>query len=179
MPDKPNNFDINVINDFGSEWGHFRQSELSDKERQLQFQTYFSIFPWDKINRTHVGFDAGCGTGRWAFLVAQRVKHLYCVDPSTALDVARSNLRNLKNCSFHNSTIDSLPFPDNSMDFGYSLGVLHHLPDTQRGLIDCVSKLKPGAPFLLYIYYSFDNQPPWYYFIWSISDILRQDYLNH
>tara|TARA_B110000003_G_C16618896_1_gene522335 strand:+ start:251 stop:421 length:171 start_codon:yes stop_codon:yes gene_type:complete len=28
------------------------------------------------------------------------------------------------------------------MDFGYSLGVLHHIPDTQVWLNSCVQKLK-------------------------------------
>ena len=41
---------------------------------------------------------------------------------------------------------------ENSMDFGYSLGVLHHIPDTKEALQKCVSKLKPGAPFLVYLY---------------------------
>ena len=40
---------------------------------------------------------------------------------------------------------------DNSQDFGYCLGVLHHIPDTYLGLEKCVLKLKKGAPFY-YIY---------------------------
>ena len=34
-------------------------------------------------------------------------------------------------------------------------------------------KLKPGAPFLVYLYYAFDNRPVWYRWIWRISDVLR------
>ena len=48
------------------------------------------------------------------------------------------------------------------MDFGYALGVLHHVPNTQEGLNSCIKLLKPGAPFLVYLYYSFDNRPNWY-----------------
>ena len=46
-----------------------------------------------------------------------------------------------------------MPIKDNSMDFGFSLGVLHHLPDPFEGIKSCVTKLKPGAPFLVYLYY--------------------------
>ena len=60
------------------------------------------------------------------------------------------------------------------MDFGYSLGVLHHVPDTQAGLNDCVKKLKIGAPFLVYLYYAFDNKPWWFRLIWRISDLGRK-----
>ena len=70
--------------------------------------------------------------------------------------------------------VSEMPFLDNSMDFGYSLGVLHHIPDTQQGIMDCTRKLKSGAPFLLYLYYAFDNQPRWYYWVWRISDIVRR-----
>ena len=59
------------------------------------------------------------------------------------------------------------------MDFGYSLGVLHHVPDTQAGIEACAHKLKPGAPFLVYLYYNFDNRPWWFRAIWRLSDILR------
>src|SRR5690606_26204637 len=63
--------------------------------------------------------------------------------------------------------------PPNSQDFGYSLGVLHHVPDTAAALRDCVEMLKPGAPFLVYLYYRFDNRPIWYALIWRASDIMR------
>ena len=66
------------------------------------------------------------------------------------------------NCEFHCASVDAIPLPDDSADFGYSLGVLHHVPDTQKGILECVRKLKPGAPFLLYLYYAFDNRPWWF-----------------
>ena len=61
-----------------------------------------------------------------------------------------------------------------SQDFGYALGVLHHVPDTASALRDCVTMLKAGAPFLLYLYYRFDNRPYWYQLVWRISDCLRR-----
>ena len=69
--------------------------------------------------------------------------------------------------------LDAIPLADGSMDFGYSLGVLHHVPDTEAGIRACVSKLKPGAPFLAYIYYAFDNRPWWFYPLWRVSYGLR------
>jgi hypothetical protein len=47
------------------------------------------------------------------------------------------------------------------MDFGYSLGVLHHVADTEGALRAAVRTLKPGAPLLVYLYYAFDNRPRW------------------
>jgi SAM-dependent methyltransferase len=60
------------------------------------------------------------------------------------------------------------------MDFVYSLGVLHHVPDTMAGIRACVSLLKPGAPFLVYLYYALDQRPWWFRAIWKATDIVRR-----
>lgn len=60
------------------------------------------------------------------------------------------------------------------MDFGYSLGVLHHVPDTQAGLSDCVRKLRTGAPFLVYLYYALDGRSWWFKSLWRASDGIRR-----
>jgi len=99
---------------------------------------------------------------------------LYCVDASgEALNVARRNLRANINCTLLEASVADAPIPDGSLDFAYSLGVLHHTPDTLAGLSSCVRKLKPGAPFLLYLYYRFDNRPVWYRALWWVSNLAR------
>lgn len=168
------NADQAVVKDFGDEWSRFDQSGLTSAEHEAIFNEYFGIFPWQRLPAAANGFDLGCGSGRWAVLVAKRVGHLHCIDPSGAIEVAKRNLRDARNCSFHQATVDAIPLADGSMDFGYSLGVLHHVPDTQKGLDACVRKLKPGAPFLVYLYYAFDNQPAWFRAVWRISDIVRR-----
>ena len=169
------NLDPQTVTGFGEEWTRFDQSQLSSEERENLFRRYFTIFPWHLLPRNAVGFDMGCGSGRWAKLVAPRVGRLHCVDASeAAINVARTNLRDATNCDFHAASVDRLPFEKHSMDFGYSLGVLHHVPDTEAGLKTCVEKLKQGAPFLLYLYYAFDNRPHWFRLLWRGSNVLRQ-----
>ena len=60
---------------------------------------------------------------------------------------------------FHLAGPDTIPLAEASQDFGYSLGVLHHIPDTAGGDGGLRPKLKPGAPFLVYLYYDFENRP--------------------
>ena len=172
--DKIQNIDLDVVESFGKEWKSFDQSILSSKNLLIEFDKYFSIFPWEKLPEYSVGFDAGCGSGRWAQFIAPKVTKLHCIDPSDAIDVAKKNLNQFDNCIFHRNGVSDIPLLDGSMDFGYSLGVLHHIPNTQKGLIDCVAKLKKGAPFLVYLYYAFDNQPVWYKWIWKLSDLVRR-----
>lgn len=169
------NIDVQVVNDFGDEWSRFDQTGLSQEEGRRLFDDYFSLFPWEHLPSDAAGFDLGCGSGRWACFVAQRVGKVHCVDPSAdALAVARCNLAAHSNCEFHQAAVDDLPFPDASMDFGYSLGVLHHVPETAAGIADCARKLKPGAPLLLYLYYAFENRPAWFQLLWRMSDVLRR-----
>ena len=168
-----NNLDAKTVEGFGDEWSRFDQTGMSDEDTKRLFEGYFSVFPWGVLPKNAVGFDLGCGSGRWAKLVAPRVGKLHCIDPSVAIEVARKNLCTLANCEFHQAGVDDIPVSDQSMDFGYSLGVLHHIPDTLAALVTCVSKLKPGAPFLLYLYYAFDNRPVWFRMIWQVSDWLR------
>jgi SAM-dependent methyltransferase len=169
------NRDEAVVEGFGDEWSRFDQSGLEGRELESMFGRYFGIFPWESLPESAVGFDLGCGSGRWARLVASRVGRLHCVDASRdALEVARRNLGGLANCELVHASVDALPMADGSMDFGYSLGVLHHVPDTQAGLNACVSKLKPGAPFLLYLYYALDGRPAWFRAVWGASDWLRR-----
>ena len=168
------NIDEKTVNDFGDEWSEFTQKELSDDDLKYQFDRYFKIFNWDGLCDKPIGFDMGCGSGRWAKLVSPRVAELFCIDASEkALSVAQSNLRNFSNCKFILASVESIPLEDESMDFGYSLGVLHHIPNTSEGIKACVKKLKKGSPFLVYLYYAFDNKPLWFKIIWKVSDVIR------
>lgn len=169
------NADRDVVEGFGDEWSRFDQERLAAAERKSLFDSYFAIFPWDSLPHGSEGADIGCGSGRWARLAAPRVGVLHCVDASgEALAVARRALADAPNVQFHEASVGDLPFTDGSLDFAYSLGVLHHVPDTSAGLAACVRALKDGAPFLVYLYYAFDNRPDWFRRVWQGSDVLRR-----
>lgn len=175
MRGNPQNIDHATVRDFGAEWRRFDQSGVGDAEMARMFAEYFAVFPWDSLPPNAAGFDAGCGSGRWAALMARRVGQLACIDASAAaLAVARERLKGLANCSFHEAPLAAMPLAEGSQDFGYSLGVLHHLPDPAAGLAACVQKLKRGAPMLIYVYYAFDNRPGWFRLLWRVSDLLRR-----
>lgn len=169
------NIDKKTVSSFSDEWTRFDQEKLKGDEQKYLFEKYFHIFPWDTLPKNANGFDMGCGSGRWAKLVAPKVGKLICIDASAeALEVARHNLKNFNNTEFLNAGVSDQPLLPNSQDFGYSLGVLHHIPNTLDALRDCVKALKPRAPFLVYLYYKFDNRPIWYVIIWHFSDIIRR-----
>lgn len=169
------NLDTKTVSGFGDEWSRFTQEDLDKDARNRIFHDYFGVFPWDSIEANAVGADIGCGSGRWAQVVAPRVGCLHLIDASDkALSVAHRNLKDAPNVVFHHASVDMLPLEDESLDFAYSLGVLHHIPDTAGGIRAISEKLKRGAPFLLYLYYAFDNRSTAYRVLWRITDIARR-----
>ncbi len=70
---------------------------------------------------------------------------------------SRSTLVDHPNVEFQHADLTDMDIDDDSCDFGYSLGVLHHVPDTALAARSCTTKLKPGAPFLVYLYYDLEG----------------------
>lgn len=172
-PQKDPNVDLETVAGFGEEWSAFTQEALSPAEHRKMFAEYFEMFPLHALEQAE-GFDLGCGSGRWAALVAPHVAKLHCIDPANkALEVSRRRLCGMANVEFHLAGAHDMPLRDESQDFGYSLGVLHHIPDTELALRRCVAKLRCGAPFLVYLYYRFDNRPGWYRALWQASEFGR------
>lgn len=168
------NIDSKTVASFGDEWLKFDQSFIAGPEAAKLFEDYFALFPWKELPDNAEGFDMGCGSGRWAAFVAPRVGTLHCIEPSDAIEVAKRKLSDTGNVAFHRNSVDNNPLREGSQDFGYCLGVLHHMPDTEAGIRSCVRLLKPGAPLLLYIYYSMDNRPALFRWTWRIADSLRR-----
>jgi SAM-dependent methyltransferase len=169
------NIDPRTVEGFGDEWSAYTQHELADGDRSHGFSAYFGIFPFEELPNDAEGFDFGCGSGRWAALVKPKVGTLHCIDASEkALGVCRARLAGQDGVEFHLAGPDTIPLADGSQDFGYSLGVLHHIPDTQAALAGCTAKLKPGAPILVYLYYDFENRPLWFRGLWRTSDYGRR-----
>ena len=152
------NIDNSVVESFGREWTKYDQSKMSNEETLKAFEDYFQIFPWEMLDSNSEGFDMGCGSGRWARYVAPRVSKINCIEPSNAIEIAKKNLNDITNIEFIRGSITNSGIIQGSQSFGYCLGVLHHIPDTESGLKSCVNLLKPGAPFLLYIYYNLENR---------------------
>jgi SAM-dependent methyltransferase len=171
-PQSPSNLHEPTVRGYGEVWAHVPRQPA--RVAQELFEVTFALMPPADL-RDGEGFDLGCGAGRFARAIAPHVRKLHCIDVNeSAIAAARANLDGRDNVAFHVAGVDEIPLGDGSQDFGYSIGVLHHIPDTESALASCVAKLKPGAPFLVYIYYAFDNRAWWYRALWRVSDVVRR-----
>ncbi len=171
MTDDVENLDQETVDSFGEEWSKF--SSFTPKEIEEIGNEYFDIVDETMLNKSSRVLDIGCGTGRWALYVAQRADFVEAIDPSKAIYAAIKLSESYKNIRVTHAGVDEIPFEDNSFDFVYSLGVFHHLPDTQKAINRAVEKVKPGGHFLIYLYYALDNKGPLFRFIFHISNFFR------
>lgn len=165
------NIDETTVRSFGEEWKAFHH--FDDQELNRIGDEYFDIVTPAMCGQDKIAADFGCGTGRWTKYFSNRVGAIAAIDPSEAIFTAARVLEKTGNAHLYKASIDNLPFPDDYFDFGFSLGVLHHIPDTQMAMNACVQKIKPGGYFLVYLYYNFDNRGQLFRFIYWLSNLIR------
>ncbi len=164
--------DNQTIDSFGDEWQRFHEFEAEELERIGR--EYFDIVDTTMLNKDSVVLDIGCGSGRWSKYVSSRAGFVEAIDPSEAVLVAVDLLKETDNVRVTQAGIDEIPFADNSFDFAFCLGVLHHLPNTAEALKKCVDKVKPNGYFLTYLYYSLDTRGTTYRLIFKAANLIRQ-----
>ena len=76
--------------------------------------------------------DVGCGMGRFTEVVAGAGARVVGIDLSSAVDAAAPNLERFENAAVVQADVFSLPFGPETFDLIYSIGVLHHTPDTRE-----------------------------------------------
>jgi glycosyltransferase involved in cell wall biosynthesis len=165
------NVDRQVVEAFGDEWTKFH--DFSDMDIDANALEYFDILDSTVLHKNAYVLDAGCGTGRWSRYIAGKVGFVEAIDPSNAIFAADKLLNNVSNIRLSMATIDNIPFDNETFDMVMSIGVLHHIPDTQKAIKDCVSKIKKNGYFYAYIYYSLDNKGLIYRLLFSIINQAR------
>jgi len=169
--DPNENIDPSVVNAFGEEWKKF-SVHTDESVRELR-KEYFDIIDETIVNKNTYMIDIGCGSGRWTDYFVDKAGFIEAIDPSDAVFVADKMLGSHTNVRITKASVDTIPWGDETFDFGMSIGVLHHIPDTKQALIDCVKKIKKGGYFYVYLYYRFDNRGIIFKLVFYLSNLLR------
>jgi len=134
---------------YGLQWNRFRIIRTEEDEA-----TFF--------NRTRLGaadldgklvLDAGCGMGRYLRIAAQGPqRRVIGMDLSRAVHAARELTALLPGVSLVRGDLLRLPFPTESFEVIYSLGVLDHTPDPRAAFLGLARLLKPGGRLVVWVY---------------------------
>lgn len=97
--------------------------------------------------------DAGIGYGRYAAVVAQTGATVIGVDLSTdSIQLCHRYLGHLPNVHLIHGDLQRLPLRRDLFDAIYSVGVLHHTPDTRRSFEGLLPFVKPGGEIAIWVY---------------------------
>lgn len=152
---------------FGWEWQEFRELHDQRRYREQFLDWIYPIQP--DFFAGKVVLDAGCGMGRFAIVSAEfGARDVLAVDLSDAVEAAAENARCYPNVHVVQGDVYNLPLrrrnpassqvggPD--IDFAYSIGVLHHLPDPEGGFAAISQHLKVDGCVFAWVYGRENNE---------------------
>lgn len=166
------NIDNEVVESFGDEWLKFH--DFSDEIIHDIAKEYFDLLNDKIVNKNTYAIDIGCGTGRWTKYLTEKVGFVEAIDPSNAIIAADKLLGKIENVRLSKASTETIPFNDETFDFAMSVGVLHHIPDTQQAMKDCVKKVKKGGYFYCYLYHNLETRGWWFKTLYWLSNQLRK-----
>ena len=138
----------------GFQWNRFARTQLDSASGTTRSRdTFVQKTGWSLNDlRGKRVLDAGCGMGRFAEVCADAGAEVHAVDLSTAVEAAFRNLGHRPNIRVYQADIMNLPFPEESFDFIYSIGVLHHTPSTKAAFLNLPALLKSGGAIAIWVY---------------------------
>jgi uncharacterized protein YbaR (Trm112 family)/SAM-dependent methyltransferase len=137
-----------TVRSYSYQWRKFKQ--MFPEWEQVFLDSIKPVAP--EFFRGKVGIDGGCGFGRSIFYAAKYGAEMIGLDLSEAIEAARENTRHLPGVQLVQGDIFHPPVKRGSLDFAYSIGVLHHLPDPKAGFLSLTRLVKPGAPVFIWVY---------------------------
>ncbi len=159
---------------FGYEWNTYKTTSREEDimtffwltgvdpslYQKLSITDVFSFYPAQKdiqlidpskLNGAIV-LDIGCGMGKYLKIVSEHAKLAIGLDLSDALIRARQALKGRGNVHLVQGNILAPPLREQSIDFVYSVGVLHHTPNTHDAFVRSASLVRPGGSFAVWLY---------------------------
>lgn len=118
--------------------------------------------------------DIGCGMGKYLAVVSEYAKMVVGLDLSEALVRAQALTRERPNVHLVQGNILAPPLQADCADFAYSVGVLHHTPDTHAAFLRSASLVRPGGQLAVWLYPQEREPNPYSDWVhWVQDDLVR------
>lgn len=97
-------------------------------------------------NRALDVLEAGCGTGRWSAILAEKYQHVVALDKAHGMMKIALEKRSSPNISYVAADLEGpLPFKDNSFGFIFSNMVMHYVADIDKVAREFYRVMKHGS----------------------------------
>lgn len=142
------------VDSFSFEWNTFYDVQMDilnntdESDKTFRYKTGWK--PEDLKNKLIL--DIGIGAGRFADIVSGWGGEVVGIDLSFAVEAAFKNIGKRPNVHIIQADIFNLPLRNEVFDHMYSIGVLHHTPDTKKAFKSVIPFLKRGGEFAVFIY---------------------------
>jgi len=127
---------------------------FADLEAQ-RYRSHRHLLPWIKALKPGKSvLEVGSGVGLDTFTLAQHGMQVTALDLTlVGVSAARNRFtRHQLPGNFSVSDACNLPIADNSFDYVYSFGVLHHVAETDKSIHEVFRVLKPGGQARIMLY---------------------------
>jgi ubiquinone/menaquinone biosynthesis C-methylase UbiE len=134
---------------FGYQWTEFADMVEANREHFLNY--IYPVKP--EFLRGKKGLDVACGFGRHIYYASQLgADKMVGLDFSDAIWQAKTINAANKKITLVKGNIYDMPFREESFDFAYSLGALHHLPDPEKGFQSILPLIRRGGSVFIWVY---------------------------
>ena len=164
--------DLRIVRRFDEEWSRF--AGVGSEEQNRLFDDYFDVVPPGLLAPGILTLDAGCGAGRWANEIQRHGNRVIAVDLGFSIELAERNTRDTGRVACVQGDVRRVPIRNGAIAFTYSLGVLHHIADTEAALTELARVTQPNGTCLVYLYYALDDRSPLYRGLFRLVDALRR-----
>jgi 2-polyprenyl-3-methyl-5-hydroxy-6-metoxy-1,4-benzoquinol methylase len=142
----------NYADHFGAQWNKYRLTQLDsytghsttrDRIRRCVGEELWNTFAGKRV------LECGCGAGRFTEILLDRGALVTSIDLSTAVD---ANVQNFPLSDTHRiaqADILHLPFPPQSFDVVFCLGVIQHTPHPEETIASLYSRVAPGGSLII------------------------------
>ncbi len=144
--------DSATINDFGQQWLRFRDNSGYYGSVELLRDILEPLVTIGSLQNKHVA-DIGSGTGRIVnMLLDAGVASVVAVEPSDAFKVLVENTATRKEkITYLNTPGDGLASAQ-PLDYVFSIGVVHHIPEPRSTIQAAYRSLAPGGSMMVWLY---------------------------
>lgn len=151
----------NVLASFSNEWTEYGYSEevyWGQTTEVYNGSLYATLSNETQELKDKLVLEVGIGSGGSANFMSKKFNcNLIGVDLGYSVDVAYKNFRNNPFLHIVQASAFNLPFRDNTFDFVYSHGVIHHTFNTRRAFSQLAKLPKAGGRLYIWVY-SFLNE---------------------